>query len=832
MKSFLLNNWKFHYNDCPEAWYKGYLDNTWEEVSVPHDWSVHMPFSKEYSSGTGYLAGGIGWYRTNFFLPESLKGKRIYITFDGIYKNSQVWCNSYYLGKRPFGYSTFRYDITEQASFGTVANLIAVKVDHSDIADSRWFTGSGITRKVTITIEEPVHSDFNGIFFQTLAVTEEKADIKVANTIVNDTLKDVNVTVENILSFDNNELVCLKSSYLLSSSSTSIIDTEGSLLSSGSTRIIDTEGSLLSPALWSPETPNLYQLTTIIRTQAVDNSFCYTEENVQLVGIRSIHFHSDHGFFLNDKPYKIKGVCIHHDAGCLGAAVLPEVWSRRLLLLKEMGCNALRMSHNPHMPELYDLCDSFGFLVIDEAFDEWEGVKNKWSTGHNVYPPKHQGYYEDFPEWHERDLSDLVKRDRNHPSIIAWSIGNEIDYPNDPYCHPLFTSMIGNNDKNKPDSEKLFNQYKPNAERLTVIAAELVNIVKKHDTTRPVTAAVAFPELSTQIGFIDSYDIVGYNYKEQHYAEDHLRFPDKPFFGSENSPSLQAWKAVRDCEYISGQFLWTGIDYLGEAHGWPVHGSGAGILNLAGFPKVSYYRRKSFWADSPMLYLATARANIDTCGDLFEETEEEWKPMYRSWNYLPGEIIEIRCYTNLPSVHLLCNGKSLDIQSYDDAKGSITWLVPFEPGEITATGSSQSIGNKDLTKDTLISTGTACNIILKLWNLQEATKKSFPAADSATNTKIEALDSTVSLKQIEVTITDGSGNWITSDSTMLSVKVSGSSKLIGLENGDLSDNTEYSAEYRRAFEGRLLIYVADSEPFVATTITVSGAGLKTAILEY
>ncbi len=812
MKSILLNQWKFHYKDCTDAWYKGCSDKDWEEVTVPHDWSVHMPFLKEYSSGTGYLAGGIGWYRTAFYLPESYQNKRIFITFDGVYKNSQVWCNSYYLGKRPNGYTTFRYDITGQVCFGDIPNLIAVRVDHRDISDSRWFTGSGITRKVTVTIEEAVHPDFNGIFFKTPSVSSEKVDIEITNTIVNDTAKEVQVTVENFLSYDGNELLCLKNTCKLPA---------------GGTGSINTGGTLVSPLLWSPDTPYLYKLNTRIHSKALDNSFAFTEEAVQNAGIRSIHFDPDKGFFLNNRPVKIKGVCIHHDAGCLGAAVLPEVWVRRLTALKEMGCNALRMSHNPHMPELYELCDILGFLVLDEAFDEWEGAKNKWSVGHNVYPPRHQGYFEDFPEWHERDLTDLIQRDRNHPSVIAWSIGNEIDYPNDPYCHPLFTSMTGNNDNNKPASEREYKPDKPNAERLPVIAEELTQIVKKEDPTRPVTAAVAFPELSSLTGYFDSFDIVGYNYKEQYYEEDHLRFPGKPFLGTENSHSYEAWKAVRDQEYISAQFLWTGIDYLGEAAGWPVHGSKAGLLTLAGFPKVSFYRRQSFWAEAPMLYLVTARAEP---GEYLKgpETKDEWKSMNRSWNYVPGELIEIRCYTNLCSARVYCNGEDLGIKPYNEDTGYIAWFVPYEPGEITVTGINVLPDGNETVKDSLRDTGSACSLELKVWDLPEAVSQCFPALPFV-NEKLGSICQN-SLKQIEVTVTDRSGNRVVNDSTLLTVDVSGSGKITGLENGDLSDYTEYTEVSRRAYEGRLLIYITLSEPEAQALVTVTGTGLRSARL--
>lgn len=815
MKSFLLSNWKFHYKDCPDAWYKGFRDDDWKEVTIPHDWSVHMPFSKEYSSGTGYLAGGIGWYRTTFSIPMSFKNKKIYITFDGVYKNSQVWCNSYYLGKRPFGYATFSYDITEQIDFDNDVNVITVKVDHSDISDSRWFTGSGIQRKVTITAHEQVHPEHNGIFFKTNHVTLDSADVEINNTIVNETSSEVNVIIENRLLYKNSEslLVCGNITIPANSSKTLI-----------------NKDNLVNPALWSPTSPNLYCLETTIKYYS-SNSNLYEEKHTQMVGIRDIYFDADNGFYMNGTNLKLMGVCLHHDAGCLGGAVLPEIWLRRLLTLKEMGCNAIRMSHNPHMPELYDLCDILGFLVIDEAFDEWEGAKNKWSTGHNVYPPKHQGYAEDFTEWHERDLVDLVKRDRNHPSIIMWSIGNEIDYPNDPYCHPLFTTMTGNNDNNKPAAERQYDPNKPNAKRLSYLAKKLTDIVKENDATRPVSAAVAFPELSTKIGYIDSFDVVGYNYKEEHYANDHKRFPNKPFLGSENSHSLNAWKAVRDNEYISGQFLWTGIDYLGEAHGWPIHGSGAGLLTLAGFPKVSYYKRQSLWSKKPMIYLSTSRDSSDNTN--------EWKQMYRSWNYVPEELIHVRCYTNMPFAQLYSNGKSYGVKEYDDETGYISWLIPFEQGELRAIGYNlddmdrDNFENMDSPKvtDAITSTGTACNILLNLWDssqLETIYPNSFESHyDNLRDISIHPF----AIKQVEVTITDGLGNLVTNDSTMLNITLSGVGELIGIENGDLADNIEYLSNYRRAYEGRLIAYIRVPLTKGGTTLTVNGIGLKTASLE-
>jgi beta-galactosidase/beta-glucuronidase len=267
------------------------------------------------------------------------------------------------------------------------------------------------------------------------------------------------------------------------------------------------------PELWSPNAPVLYTLKC--EHESGDTEIIH-------FGIRTFAFDPDNGFFLNGVNMKLKGVCIHHDAGALGAAVHKNVWARRFAKLREAGVNAIRFSHNPPDPQVLDLCDAMGFLAIDEAFDEWEGCKNKWWQGHNVYPPKRFGYSDAFPMWHEADLTAMVKRDRNHPSIILWSIGNEIDYPNDPYAHPLFDSMTGNNDANKPEAERIYDPNRPNAERLVTVSGRLSAIVKRHDCTRPVTAALAFPELSNKTGFADTLEVVGYNYKEQLYEADHI----------------------------------------------------------------------------------------------------------------------------------------------------------------------------------------------------------------------------------------------------------------------------------------------------------------------
>lgn len=798
----LSDHCRFHLGDEPDAWQAWYDDTDWQEVTLPHDWSVTLPFDRNCSSGTGYLPGGIGWYRLHIKPDESWRGKQISICFDGVYKNSRVWCNSYYLGERPNGYISFSYDITEQFRYDA-DNIISVYVDHREIADSRWYTGSGITRKVTLRIEESIHPVENGIFFSTPQVNSDQAVCEITQELVNCTDQDSQVTVTSLLFAPDDTLI-----------SEQIAHQE---IAAHDTCVTKIQSIVLHPCCWTPETPSLYTLKTYLSYKEGEQSI-HTLADTQKVGIRSLRFDANEGFFLNDTPYQFKGVCIHEDAGCFGNAVPVAVWHRRLAKLKAMGCNALRMSHNPHMPELYALCDALGFLVIDEAFDEWEGPKNKWSTGHNVYPPKHQGYYVNYPEWHEKDLTDMILRDRNHPSIVMWSIGNEIDYPNDPYCHPSFSTMTGNNDSNKPAAERMYNPSRPNAQRLAVLSRELCEIVHKTDATHPVTLAAAFPELSAKLGFIDPLDVVGFNYKEHLYEEHHKAFPDKPFLGSENGHSLSAWKAVTDNAYISGQFLWTGIDYLGEAHGWPIHGSGAGLMTMAGFEKTGYYRRQSLWSSIPMIHLATIAAE-DSCrtswGETFKQPIDcEFAPVSECWDYVQGEEVVVKCYTNLPQIELILNDKSFGTYDRDENKDCILVTLPFVSGELKATG----VGVHQRISDTLHSTGSPCQMSAEVYQ----PKKDTPVGNL---TYVSELTNGRNLYQIAITLLDSNGHRSYQASSMLQVHVVGG-RLLGLENGDLADVTEYTANYRRAYHGQLMAYVqADSD--IPAVVTISGEMLKT-----
>jgi hypothetical protein len=472
------------------------------------------------------------------------------------------------------------------------------------------------------------------------------------------------------------------------------------------------------------------------------------------------------------------------------------------MILKEMGCNAIRMSHNPHMPELYDLCDSMGFLAMDEAFDEWEGVKNKWAYGHNVYPPAHYGYYEDFPEWHERDLTNMVLRGRNHPSIILWSIGNEIDYPNDPYGHPLFQNVTGNNDANKPATERIYDANKPNAERLVPIAKRLVSIVKRYDITRPVTAALALPELSNITGLADCLDVVGYNYKEHLYEEDHKRWPNRVLLGSENGKELNQWLAVKNNDFISGQFLWTGIDFLGETRGWPSHGSEAGLLDVAGFRKPSFYFRKSLWSDRPMVKLFAGYANQLLDGRKYILYNKNLKS---SWNFVDGSEVEVICLTNCTTTELFLNGKSLGVKKVaDHTEAYLTWKIPFEKGELKVL----SIDNEGrIYEDILKTTKGAAGIKLR------STDKSIAA---------NGLDMT----HVILEIIDTDGNPIDNAHDLIRVSLEGPGRILGLENGNLEDTTPYELPYRRAYRGKLLIYIGSSPEKGLIKVRAEAEGLK------
>ncbi|MCR5426414.1 MAG: DUF4982 domain-containing protein [Lachnospiraceae bacterium] len=742
----LEKNVKFIRRDVEDGYDIHLDDSAWETVLLPHDWSAALPFEKSASSGTGYLPGGTGWYRIPFEVSEEQADCEFTICFQGVYKHARVWCNNTYLGSWASGYTSFSFDCTHAIKPGR-RNLISVRVSHEDLSDSRWYNGSGITRPVVLKVRDRNHFADDSVvweygedgFLQVRALLACPAEGKNVTLLWDGKAYPAAVYAE-----------CEESRV--------------------SFRI-----SVKGERLWSPEDPFLHDLELVLGVQGRE-----TDRVRMRVGLRSFRFTPDQGFFCNGISYKLKGVCLHEDAGSFGTAVPENVWRRRLWLLKEMGANTIRMSHNPHAECLYELCDELGFFVIDEVFDEWEGSKNKWWQGHNVYPPRHQGYFLDYPAWHAKDVEAFVKARRNHTCVILWSIGNEIDYPNDPYCHPSFTQMTGNNDAGKPEAERRYDPMRPNAERLVPLARELSDLVRRFDRTRGVTLASAFPELSADLGLFGPLDVIGYNYKEQFYEQDHKRFPDQPIFGSENGHSRAAWLAVTEHDYIAGQCLWTGIDYLGETRGWPEHGSRAGHLTTAGDPKADFYFRKSLWTKEPMVKLAT-----------WIPGDADWME-YRTfaWDYEAGQRVRVEAYTNCARAELFLNGTSLGAGERDD-EGRFFWDTDYAPGELRVEAYAPD-AEAPAAQDALYTAGEPVNLRITLLDA------GIPADG-------------LSCGQILAELLDAEGRRVTAREEHLKVSVSGCASLLHMDNGNLADTTAYMLPERDTFHGMLMIYVRAGE---------------------
>lgn len=785
-----VRQWRFTLGDQPDAWAKGFDDSAWRPVTVPHDWSIEQDFAETHSSGTGYLPGGIGWYRAHFPLRDlgEFAGKHVRLKFHGVYKNAQVWVNGYHVGGRPSGYAEFSFDLTEILSYATGDDLvISVRVEHTDISDSRWYNGTGINRRVEIELHERVRVAEHGTAFETLAADASEATVRVTQVLVNDTTEAVAVEVQH-------ELQSMQSGRTHRFATR--ID-----LPAGASGATEVTSTLPKPELWSDASPQLYWLgTTLSWTERGEKKQAVYEETV---GIRTFRFDAESGFFINGEARTLKGVCLHEDAGPFGTAVPAEVWLRRLLKLKEMGCNGVRMAHNPHAPELYRLCDALGFYVIDEAFDEWENAKNKWWQGHNVYPPRHQGYARDFHTWGERDLENMIDAHRNHASIIAWSIGNEIDYPNDPYASAMFEAMTGNNDANKSAKQRAYDPNRPDARRLATIARRLAGIVKRKDPTRPVTVGAAFPELSRYTGFLEPLDLVGYNYKEHLYPADHEKFPAQPIVGSENGHGYRDWRAVTDNDFISGQYLWTGIDYLGETYLWPWHGSRAGLLTVAGFEKHSFHLRRSWWADEPVAYIATRKRG--------DEVKNLWShPIQRNWDAISAGSEEVICFSN--GEPRLSSGGAAIALTFDEENGY--WVASDVPPDAPLVLETLQDG-RAVARDTFGPRGDAVRIEAATWQAPTDAQGKYDAAGLASEGVI----------QIECTLRDAQGE-VARNELIVSAEVEGGT-LLFLENGDLSDNTPYAARYRSTFEGRVIVFVRADGP---ARLRLSAAGLPDAML--
>ncbi|MDR1718173.1 MAG: DUF4982 domain-containing protein [Prevotella sp.] len=752
--SNINDNWKFILDDTKNGQDINYNDSKWQSVDLPQDWSVKQQLSPTLASCTGYLPGGVGWYRKTINIPQNKQKEKVYLYFEGVYNRSEVYINGQLLGKRPNGYISFMYDATPHIKYGE-DNVIAVRVDHSQDADSRWYTGSGIYRDVWLVYANPVHIAQWGVY----AYPEKVKNSSVLNVeveIQNEESTDASLTIVNELYAPDGKIVA-KDSKKLSSKA-------------GQNNKLSTTLKVSKPQLWSLNNPQLYQLKTTVLKNGNE-----IDKTVTTTGFRTYTLDADKGFALNGEWLKVKGVCLHHDAGVLGSAVPREVWKRRLITLKELGVNAIRTSHNPQAPDLYKLCDELGLLVLNEMYDEWMFPKRKWIEGWNVGTPGFEGSYDIFKEWGEQDLADFVRRDRNHISVFAWSIGNEVDYPNDPYSHPV---LGGEKAGFTQASYGGYNPDAPDAMQLGEIAKRLVKVVKEYDKSRPTTAGLAGVAMSNETEYPGALDIVGYNYTESKYDSDHEKYPNRVIYGSENRHDMIAWKDTRDREHIFGQFLWTGIDYLGESGRWPSRGFYSGLLDFGGFIKPRGYFRQSLWLDKPMAYLGTYPI----------KKADNWlsQDAWPIWNYQDGQTIRIVCYTNADKAKLRLNGKEIgQTKEYDDNTGIIYWDIPYQSGKLEVIGMDKN--NNPVSNYALQS------------SKQPYALKVIQAEKEISKNKGLAL--------VVVQVVDEDGLPVILSDNEVTCLIDGPAKLLGLEAGNNTDMNDYTDNKQRVFNGHILAYI-------------------------
>ncbi len=755
----------------PAAEAPAFDDSKWRRLQLPHDWSVEHPMSPQLYSCTGYLPGGVGWYRKHFTLKErdNAADTQWFVYFEGIYNRAEVYLNGHLLGMRPNGYASVLYDMTPWVNRDG-DNVLAVRVDHSRQADSRWYTGSGIYRPVWIVKSGPVHLSKWGSAWRLKQLARGTATVEV----------DVETTTAEGYGKDFPSL----------RAHVTIYDAQHRQVAQKQAAIGCRERQTIllkipQPHLWNIGSGYLYTVETqLCNAQSGD----IIDGSTMRMGLRTLKFDPDKGFLLNGVNMKVKGVCLHHDAGVLGAVVPRDVWERRLVSLQAIGVNAIRMSHNPQAPVVYELCDSLGLLVMDEASDEWEFPKRKWLEGWNRGTPGFEGSHDFFEEWIDRDVADMVRRDRNHPCVFLWSIGNEVDYPNDPYSHPVLDgSSI---------TQPMYGGYKPDqpdARRIGTIAERLTKVVRQIDTSRPTTGALAGVVMSNETTYPQAVDVVGYNYTESRYDEDHRTYPKRVIYGSENRHDLEAWKAVVDHDFIFGQFLWTGIDYLGESGPWPARGSTAGLLDLKGERKPLGWWRASLWSDKPVCYIGTYPVMLNGGnGGERRGRQSRWRDpgvsfyAQDTWNYREGQTIRVVCMTNQERARLLLNGEEVAAPKEKDAeRGMVWWDIPYRPGVLVA----EALDNEDhaVASYQIATTGR-------------------PVALRLTSDK-PALTGHGRVAHVIIEVVDSEGRTIPLSDNEISVRVNGAGRLLGLEGGDISDTSNLRDARQRVVRGRLLAYV-------------------------
>jgi len=739
----LDNDWRFIHADTPGAEVSSYNDSTWRTLNLPHDWSIEGPFDKSNPTGGagGFLPAGTGWYRKTFTLDssEADRNTKLSIEFDGVMANSDVWINGYHLGQRPYGYSSFSYELTGHL-LATGENVIAVRVDNSGQPASRWYTGAGIYRHVRLVRTSTVHLSHWSTFVATVDATTNLAHVKFSTQVANDSDR-------NHISTVIFELKESKTHRLLSS-----VKSKSVLISSHSTQNFSEIIAVENPSLWSLENPTLYIATTRVTTD--DDSKSLDNEDTT-IGIRTFIFDSEKGFSLNGKNFKLKGVCLHADGSAFGAAVPQGVWELRLKALKTIGVNAIRTAHNPPAPEFLDLCDQLGILVMDETFDCWTIAKNPFD------------YHLYFEAWNKIDAQDMVLRDRNHPSIILWSAGNEIhDTPKTQLAHRILS--------------------------------DLVNVIHHADPTRPVTQALFRPNVSHDYdnGLADLLDVVGTNYRFNELLAAHEAKPTRKIIGTENGHELPAWLAVRDNPEYCGEFIWSGIDYLGESRAWPMIASASGLLDRTAYPHPDGSIFQSWWSDTPSLFVArrvapTPQRPTDPGYETTPTARRRVKVLCSDWNpKLPTPHIEsVEVYSNCEEVELFLNEKSLGTKFKSSDLSPRLWKVEYTPGKLVAIARNNG---KIVSQNTLATAGKPTHIKLS----------------AVRSTITQGSDDKVICVSAEVT--DDKGVVVPNADNQIKFSTNKSGLITAVDSADNSSHEAFQTRDRKAYEGRCVAYVKQS----------------------
>lgn len=780
--------WFFVKGDPEGAESRSFDHSAWRGLDLPHDWSIEGPFDKDNPSGASgaYLPCGKGWYRKSFELSEDLAGQLVFIEFDGVSMNGEVWINGQYLGRRPYGYLGFEYELTPHLNFGG-ENVLSVKVDNSLQPSSRWYAGSGIYRHVWLKFTDRLRVTHWGTQVTTPRITEDLAEVRIASTLRNDHDQAKPVTViQQILDGEGTPVAEISE----------LVE-----IAAGGERILDQGLKLKDPELWSPDSPTLY---TVLTELYCDGKVVDRYETP--LGVRELVFDPENGVILNGEGIIMKGVCNHHDLGLLGAALWDQALERRLLMLKEMGCNSIRTAHNPPSPELLHFCDRMGLMVVNETFDEWRRgwsfedgklVSSKGTKGKARY-----GYNKLFDEWAERDLADHFRRDRNHPSVIMWSVGNEV-----------------------PEAQK-------HGELETL--KMLRELSHKLDPSRPMTVGCNFIAGANESGFANGMDLVGYNGGGGscfQYEADHKQFPERFIYASEVPHSLQtrgeyrtqsryrepkhqpphlteeevfpethpsyessydnagvrisardSWRLTKSLPFVGGEFRWTGFDYLGESGGWPRVIGNFGIIDLCNFPKDAYYFYQSQWTDEAMAHLLP-----------------HW-----TWPGKEGKSIPVWCYTNCDSAELFLNGKSLGKREFTAEKDMhLEWLVPYQPGELKV------VAKRD---GTVVAT--------------DSKRTAGPAARLALSADETILVSEEQdLAYVTIQVEDQKGYFAPKAATQVALRIEGPGRLLGVGSGNPLSHEDFQGSSVTTFNGLASVIVASTGMAGEIVLTAVAEGM-------